>query len=158
MSIYEIQYHFPLDILNEEFEKVFSQRQLIGEGMNIGVRGFYLMPPTHIALKIAKKCLKDLKIAYPTAIVNFMYVEPNVTLPWHVDADGTVSALNVVISENEDPLQFEDSEYKYRAALIDTSKLHRVVTGKLPRRIYRITFQDEEATFNNVLKAVCGGV
>ena len=156
MSICEIKYNFPTGVLNEEFDKVFSKRQLIGEGKNMGLRGFYLIPPTDIAIGIAKQCLKDLNITYPTAIVNFMYIEPQVTLPWHIDADGTVSALNVNISENEDPIQFEGSEYKYKAALIDTSKLHRVVTGELPRRIYRITFQDEEATFYNLLKAVRG--
>lgn len=156
MSIYEIHYEFPLELLNEEFEKVFSQRQLIGESMNMGLRGFYLIPPTDTAIGIARRCLADLNIVYPRTIINFMYVEPNITLPWHIDADGTVSALNVNISENRDPIQFEDNEYHYKAALIDTSKTHRVVTGKFPRRIFRITFQDEEATFDNVMRAVRG--
>lgn len=154
MSVYEIAYHFPVEKLNAEFEKVFDDRILIEKPDGYQFRGFYLMPPTDLALEVGRKCVRDLRIPCEQFIVNFLYLEANAQLPWHIDEQGSISSLNVNIGKSQEPIEFEEGNYHYEAALVDTKKLHRLCNGPDPRRIFRITFQEEDATFDRLKSAL----
>ena len=90
--------------------------------------------------------------------VSYMYIDSE--YPWHVDTEvtkrygnpkGTLCALNIILNGVNDSVEFEEGKFTYEAAIIDTSKLHRVTPTK-ERTMARISFKDK--TFKEVVKGI----
>jgi len=154
MTVHHIDYKFPKDILLQEYNKLFDSKTEIQEPDSNRFSGFYLMWNTDVTKAIAKEFVDNYNIPYKY-IVNFLYVEPDGFLPWHADQENSMCAVNCILTEDPVAVQFKDGEYFYDTALLDVKSLHQVKNNNKPRVLYRITFQDEEATFEKVKGILC---
>ena len=76
--------------------------------------------------------------------MKFVYLTPaNKTLNWHVDK-GTKCAINWVINKplDEAILEYRDMKYIYKAAIINTSKEHRVTNLEFERILFKVSCFD----------------
>lgn len=72
----------------------------------------------------------------------FYWQEPNSVLPMHVD-NNTTCSINFVLTDTPSPVIVEDIAYTYEQAVLDTTKLHGVITGNEERIILKISIFDE---------------
>lgn len=154
MTVHHLNYQFPKETLLQEYEKLFADRTEIQEPDNKRFNGFYLMWNTDVTKNIAKEFVDYYNIPYKY-IVNFLYIEPNGYLPWHIDQENSMCAINCILTKDPVAIKFKDGEYYYDTALVDVKSLHSVENNDLPRILFRITFQDEEATYENIRKIIC---
>lgn len=154
MTVHELDYKFPKDVLLQEYETLFDTKTEIQEPDSKRFSGFWLMWNTDVTKKIAQDFVEAYNIPY-NYIVNFLYVEPNGFLPWHADQENSMCAMNCILTEDPVAIQFEQGEYFYNTALVDVTSLHQVKNNDKPRILFRITFQDQEATFDKVKEIIC---
>lgn len=152
-NVLELSYKFPKNILLEEYDKIKNNKTEIQEPGSKRFSGFWLIWNTDITKKIAKEFVEYYKIPY-RYIVNFLYIEPNGVLPWHADQEGSVSAINCILTSDPVPIHFKSGQYVYDTALVDVSSLHQVINNNRERIIFRITFQDSDATFDAVSRLI----
>jgi hypothetical protein len=152
--IHEIDYKFPKDVLLQEYKKLFDSKTEIQEPDSKRFSGFWLMWNTDVTKKIAKDFVEYYKIPYKY-IVNFLYVEPNGFLPWHSDQENSMSAINCILTPDPVAIQFKEGQYIYDTALVDVASMHQVQNNNTPRILFRITFQENEATFNKIKEIIC---
>lgn len=152
-KIFELDYIFPKDILLEEFDKLLKGRYEIQEsGREDQFDGFWLLFSNDVTEKIAKQFIDYYDIPTNKYIVNFLLIEAGKELPWHADQEGSMCAINCILTSDPAPIEFEDGEVYYDTALVDVRSLHRVSARPYDRKVFRITFQDENTTFKNVYK------
>jgi hypothetical protein len=73
----------------------------------------------------------------------FYIVKAFSTLPQHQD-HGTQCSINVLLnSTNPAPIQFGDTEYYYKQALLNTQNTHGVVTNSEDRLLFKLSVFDE---------------
>ena len=76
--------------------------------------------------------------------MKFVYLTPaNKTLSWHVDK-GTKCAINWVINKplDEAILEYRDMKDIYKAAILNTSKEHRVTNLEFERILFKVSCFD----------------
>lgn len=73
----------------------------------------------------------------------FYILEAGTTLPMHVDR-GTRCSFNIVV-DGTSPITFEDGEYHYKQALLNTQVMHGVFNTVDDRVLYKLSVFD--ATF-----------
>ena len=71
----------------------------------------------------------------------FYYQKPNFTLPFHQDR-GTLCSINLVLTENLEPITFEDGTEYYRIALLNTQARHSITTKETERRLYKLSIKE----------------
>jgi hypothetical protein len=76
---------------------------------------------------------------------------PGYYLDFHKDY-GTQCSLNVLLSENPDPISFENGDVHYRTALLNTQELHAVKNTTSTRILFKISVMDK--TFAQVKDAL----
>lgn len=72
----------------------------------------------------------------------FYIQEPGFTIPFHKDR-GTTCSFNFILSEELDPIAFEDEEVYYRNALLNTQVKHAVLSPKNTRYLFKISVFDK---------------
>jgi len=152
--IYNLDYKFPKQVLLNEYNKLFDKKMEI-KSPTEEFSGFWLLFSTDVTQRIAKDFIEYYNIPYDQYIVNFLYIEPNAVLPWHIDQERSMCAINCILTDKPTAIQFEDGEYVYDTALVDVKSKHKVVNNDNPRILYRITFQNEDATFEKVKNILC---
>ena len=82
----------------------------------------------------------------------FYWLEPNAVIPEHVD-NGTLCAVNFVLTENPAPVNFSGEKYTYKVGVLDTTKPHSVVNGPEERILFKISIvnEDYETVVNKLL-------
>ena len=76
--------------------------------------------------------------------MKFVFLTPgNRVLNWHVDK-GTKCAINWVINKplNDAVLEYRDSKYVYKAAIVNTQKEHRVTNLEFERILFKVSCFD----------------
>ncbi len=87
----------------------------------------------------------------------FYFQTPNYTLPWHTDK-GSQCSINFVLSDdNKTKVLFENDggsifNYKYKQAILNTSKRHSVNTFDEERIIFKISIKEQYESFVNNCK------
>lgn len=76
---------------------------------------------------------------------------PGYFLNFHKDY-GTQCSLNVLLSENADPITFEQGDVYYRTALLNTQSLHAVKNTTCTRVLFKVSILDR--TFDEVAKSL----
>lgn len=153
MKILELDYIFPKDILLGQFDTLYKGKYEIQDAeLEDQFEGFWLLFDNDITQKIAKQFINYYDIPYNKYIVNYLLVEAGKELPWHSDKEGSMCAINCILTPEPAPIEFEDGEYYYDTALLDIRSTHRVSARSFDRKVFRITFQDENATFENLYK------
>lgn len=66
---------------------------------------------------------------------------PGYFLDFHKDY-GTQCSLNVLLSENADPITFESGDVSYRTALLNTQALHAVKNTTTTRILFKVSIMD----------------
>jgi len=145
---YAIDYKFPKKLLLNEFN--LSLKANLSKELKIS--GFWYVEASANVKLIAKEFLDFYCIPYEKTHVSFFLIEKNTNVPWHADADGSVCAINCMLSEKYTQLNFETESIYYDTALINVKKMHSLTPFEYDRIIFRITFRDPTATFGNVLK------
>ena len=153
--VFPLDYKFPKDKLLVEFDNLFDKKIEIQEPDSKRFSGFWLLFANDVTKKIAKDFLDYYNLPFDKYIVNFLYVEPNGILPWHIDQGGSISAINCILTPDPVPIEFKTVKYIYDTALIDISSLHQVMNDNQSRKVFRITFQNEEATYMKVKEILC---
>ena len=85
--------------------------------------------------------------------VSYFYIDPGMEYGWHIDTNisqdmsgkgSILCAMNIVLTDtHEAKTEFLGlGEVEYTAALFNTSHVHRVHIGNVPRILARITFRD----------------
>lgn len=89
------------------------------------------------------------KLINSTAVqARFYRQAPGYFLDFHKDY-GTQCSLNVLLSENADPITFEHGDVHYKTALLDTQSLHAVKNTTATRVLFKVSVMDR--TFSEVL-------
>lgn len=155
MKLLELDYIFPKDILLEQFDELIKGRYEIQEKGRVDqFDGFWLLFSNSITEAIAKQFINYYDIPYDKYIVNYLLIEAGKDLPWHADSEGSVSAINCILTPEPAPIEFEEGEFFYDTALVDIKSMHRVKPGGKDRKVFRITFQNDDATFENLYKCL----
>lgn len=149
--IKHLDYQFPKDVLLKEAEKLFDSKYEIKDPSGeTDFNGFWLLFSNETTESIAKDFLNHYNITTDKYIVNYLVINKNCSLPWHADKEGSVCAINVILTDDPAPIEFENKEVYYDTALIDIRSMHRVSARPYDRIVFRITFQDEDHTFAEV--------
>lgn len=72
----------------------------------------------------------------------FYWLAPNTSIPPHVDHNTTCS-INFVLTEPAAPVTFDNTDYHYKQALLNTSIQHRVTNGPHERILLKISIFNE---------------
>jgi len=76
--------------------------------------------------------------------MKFVFLTPaNKTLNWHIDK-GTKCAINWVINKplTDAVLEYKDGSYIYKAAIVNTSRKHRVTNLEFERILFKVSCFD----------------
>ena len=153
MKLIELDNLFPKDTLLKEFDTLLKGKYEITEdGREDQFDGFWLLFSNETTENIAKQFIDYYDLPYDKYIVNYLLIEANKDLPWHADQEGSMCAINCILTPDPAPIEFEDGEFYYDTALVDVRSMHKVSARPYDRKVFRITFQNNEATFENVLK------
>lgn len=81
----------------------------------------------------------------------FYHLKANTTIPMHKDYNTTCS-LNIDLSVDPAPINFEDKSYTYKTAILNTTNVHGVVNGPNERRTLKVSIFDQtyEEVCNNI--------
>ena len=74
--------------------------------------------------------------------IKFIFLQPGTNLDWHTDK-GTKSAV-IWKMNGDEPLQFRDKQYFYHAAIVDTTKEHKVPGFAGERVLFKLSCFDME--------------
>ena len=72
----------------------------------------------------------------------FYFAAPNFTVPTHID-NGTLCAVNFVISDQASPVTYGNQNYLYTQAVLNTTQPHSVMNGPVERILFKISIFDE---------------
>jgi hypothetical protein len=81
----------------------------------------------------------------------FYWLKPYTVIPEHVD-NGTLCGLNFILTEGASPITFENQDYYYESALIDTTIPHSVKNNENERIMFKISIFNE--TFDQVAEKI----
>lgn len=160
MSIFRINYNFPKEELLELFYKRYpvmrdwEAPEYFQEINDVGdvIAGFKVDEEVHFDKRlneIAQEFCNRYSIT-DKFVTQFISVEPNKILPWHEDGHPSSCCVNVLLSGDNAPVEFEDGEYTYNTALLNIRKKHRVVNGPNLRIMFRIVFWEELTTYESI--------
>lgn len=71
----------------------------------------------------------------------FYILEKHNSIGTHTDPN-TLSAINILISDDNAPIIIEDNHYVYNTALVDTSKMHSVPASETDRLLLKFSLRD----------------
>jgi hypothetical protein len=92
--------------------------------------------------------MEDLNInAHP----RFVYQSANTYLSPHIDFDSKC-CVNILLSDDPAPINIEDIDYEYSAALINIERVHSVRTDDQKRVFLKLSVKDKD--FDQVLKEI----
>jgi len=77
----------------------------------------------------------------------FYILDANTILNQHTDF-GTLCSLNFILSDDPAPIIFDDIEFTYKYALLDTTKSHGVINNDKDRLLFKMSIFNE--TFEEV--------
>ena len=90
----------------------------------------------------ARVLTRDFEEILETHIRPRFYIqERGFTLPFHRDR-GTTCAINFVLSDTSDPIEFRDRSYAYKTAIIDVTREHRVTATTEDRVLFKMSIFD----------------
>lgn len=72
-------------------------------------------------------------------VFTFLAIRGGSTLGWH--KDDALCSINVLLTESEAMVEYEDGAWKYSEALLDVSRKHRVVNTGEERVLFRLSFR-----------------
>ena len=140
-NVYIVDYPFDIDILHEEYLraekhfKPYSDHRGSADWWKIAKWDF----------KYANELMDFFEIK---GSPRFYFLGKNQHLPKHKD-NGTECALNVVLNKNiKSAVTYDNANYYYRSALLNTQKEHEVFNGPEDRMLFKISIFDE--TFEQV--------
>lgn len=84
------------------------------------------------------KVMEDLNIQ---AVPRFYWQDPNSVLAMHVDYH-TKCSVNFVLTDDPAPITIEDTDYTYKQAVLDTTRLHGVKTQEKERILLKLSISD----------------
>lgn len=96
----------------------------------------------------SKKIMDDFEVQ---GKVRFYWLEPNSSIPLHVDYN-TKCSINFILSENQGPVTIQGVDYFYSQALLNTSVPHCVNNGKYERVLFKISIFD--TSFEDLAKKI----
>ena len=108
--------------------------------------------------KFRESFLEQYPLDWGEFAVSYMWIDSD--YPWHVDNEVTKSqhnrkgvkcAINIILEGHNTAVEYEEGKFIYEAAVVNTSKLHRVVP-ETERVMARISFKDK--TFEEVVKGI----
>ena len=79
----------------------------------------------------------------------FYIQQKGFTLPFHRDR-GTTCAINFVLSSSSDPIEFRDSSYTYKKAIIDVTQEHQVTASSEDRVLFKLSIFD--VSFDEIVR------
>lgn len=142
MSDHPALYHFDLEVDTEQLKKEarsvtdytdyydpITQRNLEGWGISHIQNGY--------GKYIAEIFQEELGVEIRP---RFYILEAGTTLPMHVDR-GTQCSFNIVV-DGTSPITFEDGEYYYKQALLNTQVMHGVFNTIDDRVLYKLSVFD----------------
>ena len=98
----------------------------------------------------ARVLTRDFEEILDTNIKPRFYIqERGFTLPFHRDR-GTTCAINFVLSDTSDPIEFRDRSYTYKSAIIDVTREHQVTATTGDRVLFKMSIFD--LSFDEVVR------
>lgn len=94
------------------------------------------------------KICQDLNIQ---AKPRFYWLEPNTIIPYHTD-NNTKCSVNIILTNDRAPVTFNDVDYYYECALLNTAIRHSVVNGNQERILLKFSIFNE--TFEEVANKI----
>ena len=89
----------------------------------------------------AAEIIKNLDLENYDVRPRFYILDKNTTLSPHTDL-GTECAINILLSQNNAPINIEGIDYKYKQALINTQLMHSVSNLDEDRIIFKLSIMN----------------
>ena len=89
----------------------------------------------------ATEIIKNLDLENYDVRPRFYILDKNTTLSPHTDL-GTECAINILLSQNNAPINIEGIDYKYKQALINTQLMHSVSNLNEDRIIFKLSIMN----------------
>jgi len=93
----------------------------------------------HYTSSYIEQIMSDFKVSGKP---RFYWLEPNATIPEHVD-NGTTCSLNFILTQDPAPINIEGIDYTYKQVLLNTTKSHSVTNNNNERIMLKISIFDE---------------
>jgi hypothetical protein len=136
-NIVLFDYTFDIEKLRTEFNN-FKDKLETYEDPRYSVPNFKVA--RHITFDYAQELCELFNI---TARPRFYTVAPNSELEQHLD-HGTLCSINILLSENTAPVNFQGKEYMYKQCLLNTQKMHGVINGPHERILFKLSIFNED--------------
>jgi hypothetical protein len=144
-NILIFDYQFDIAKLKEEFKNFQNKLETYKDPR-------YNVPNFKVARGITFPYADELcNLFNITARPRFYTVDPNSELGQHID-HGTTCSINILLSDNSAPVNFEGKEYTYKQCLLNTQKMHGVINGADERVLFKLSIFDED--FETVAKKI----
>jgi len=140
---------FDYDLFLEEYNRVKSNEKDYARGCK-SVDFWRVIRLNDLKSDLVKTYVEDFKLKYkiPGKVDGRFYrLKANTTLPMHIDS-GTKCSINFLLNGDGAPVIFENGEYTYKQALLNTSIMHGVVNGDKDRIIFKISIF--ESTYDEI--------
>jgi len=164
MSIFHVTYEFPNQELLDYFKTTYSEMAdwwapqdfENDKGLEGTYKGFKVNEKLHhdpLLNRIAKEFCDAYGIS-ASFVTQFIVLEPNTELDWHVDRQPAGCGLNVLLSNDNAPVEFEEGQTYYKAALLNIRKRHRVPSNPNTRIMFRIVFYGDDSSFDEIKEKI----
>lgn len=98
----------------------------------------------HHTSEYVKKIMSNFKV---TGKPRFYWLQPYAVIPEHVDNE-TLCGLNFILTDQASPISFQEKDYIYQSALVNTALPHGVENNQHERIMFKISIFNE--TFEQV--------
>lgn len=152
--VVDIDFDWNMDLLWQEYERMKSGPQPDYEfakdgkttkntldGLKVFGSQDYGVDTDSAVFKEAKRFCKHFNIE-DDILVQYMWMDKNFDLSWHVDdATRCRSSVNVIMSDNPAPVSFREGDFFYKCAALDVMQEHSVSNDNNERVLMRISFR-----------------
>lgn len=144
-ELIHLNYNYDKNLLLQESEKARLNAKPWEGGNNYKIDKWLV---SYYNSEYIKKIMNDLNIQGKP---RFFYQQPNFHLMPHKDF-GTMCSVNIILSDNPEPIIFKEKTFYYTQALINVQKIHSVKTLNTERIMLKISIPDK--SFDEVSKEI----